>query len=69
MNSDLAMISIIVCSANAEKSTHLINNIKTTISCPHEFIIVNNSVLKWRICKAYNWEGKKAKRRIPVFCS
>lgn len=67
MNSDLAMISIIVCSANAEKTAHLINNIKTTISCPHEFIIVNNSVLKWGICKAYNWGGKRAKGEYLCF--
>lgn len=61
------MISIIVCSINADKYNCLVNNINSTISYPHEFVIIDNSIQQWGICKAYNWGARKAKGEYLCF--
>lgn len=48
------MISVIICSRNADISDELRNNIEETIGIDHEIIVINNSGKKHSLSSAYN---------------
>jgi len=48
------MISIIICSRTAQLSEVLQRNIKETIGCPYEIIVIDNSNNDYSIFSAYN---------------
>lgn len=48
------MISIIICSRTKTINSALYKNIKSTISCPHELVPIDNSENKYSIFEAYN---------------
>ena len=48
------MISIIICSRTATISTKLYENIKSTIGCEYELIVINNFENNYSIFEAYN---------------
>lgn len=48
------MISIIICSRVKQISGNLSENIKNTIGCPYELIVIDNSENKYSIFEAYN---------------
>jgi glycosyltransferase involved in cell wall biosynthesis len=60
------MISIIICSANAEELQQVSQNIDQTIGVPYEMISIDNSDRKRGICEVYN-EGKK-KAGFDILC-
>lgn len=60
------MISVIVCSISPSRLAALRENIVTTIGLEHEFIVIDNNVLKYSIAKAYNIGAEQA--RYPYLC-
>jgi glycosyltransferase involved in cell wall biosynthesis len=48
------MISIIICSRNETICANLSQNIKNTIGCDYELIVIDNSEKKYSIFEAYN---------------
>jgi glycosyltransferase involved in cell wall biosynthesis len=48
------MISIIICSRNQPISNDLSENIKNTVGCEYELIVIDNSENKYSIFEAYN---------------
>jgi hypothetical protein len=48
------MISLIICSRSQTISSTLVENIKNTIGCEYELIVVDNSESKYSIFEAYN---------------
>lgn len=61
------MISIIICSANAEELREVSKNIDETIGVAYEIIGIDNSDGKRGICAVYNEGEKKAKFDILCF--
>ncbi|GAA4815332.1 glycosyltransferase [Litoribaculum gwangyangense] len=61
------MISIIICSRTIKVDLSLIENISSTIGCPYELIVVNNSKNKYSIFQAYNLGLKKSKGNYWCF--
>ena len=60
------MISIIVCSRQPDITYDLRQNIKYTIGVEYEIIVIDNSLQKYSIAKAYN-EGV-SKSNYPILC-
>lgn len=61
------MISIIVCSRNADVKKELRTNIDETIGrTPHELIVIDNSNCDYSIFQAYNQGVQRAK--YPILC-
>ncbi|MBC7913734.1 MAG: hypothetical protein H7Y07_06385 [Pyrinomonadaceae bacterium] len=60
------MISIIICSINAQNLAKLKVNIKETIGVPFELIAIDNSKTSKGICRVYNQGAQQAK--FPVLC-
>jgi hypothetical protein len=54
------MISIIICSRTKEIETKLFNNIKNSIGCEYELVVIDNSNNKYSIFEAYNIGIKKS---------
>lgn len=54
------MISIIICSRSQTISSDLFENIKNTIGCNYELIVIDNSENKYSIFEAYNLGIKKS---------
>jgi hypothetical protein len=54
------MISIIICSRKKEIDTNLSENIKNTVGCEYELIVIDNSENKYSIFEAYNLGIKKS---------
>lgn len=54
------MISIIICSRTKNISENLSENIKNTIGCEYELIVIDNSENKYSIFEAYNMGIKKS---------
>lgn len=48
------MLSIIICSRVQTISTNLFENIKNTVGCEYELIVINNLANKYSIFEAYN---------------
>lgn len=48
------MISVIICSRAKIIKTNLFENIKNTIGCNYELIVIDNSENKFSIFQAYN---------------
>jgi hypothetical protein len=48
------MISIIICSRKKSIDTNLSDNIKNTVGCEYELIVIDNSENKYSIFEAYN---------------
>ena len=48
------MLSVIICSRKFNVNKDFINNIKSTIGCPFELIIIDNSNNQYSIFEAYN---------------
>lgn len=61
------MISIIICSRNSRNHNILSQNIKDTIGCIYELIIINNQDNSYSIFEAYNMGVKMAKYSNLVF--
>ncbi|SFS78583.1 glycosyltransferase [Lutibacter maritimus] len=61
------MLSIIICSRTKEIKNELFENIKSTIGCDYELIIIDNSNNLYSIFEAYNYGIKKSKRDICCF--
>lgn len=61
------MISLIICSRSSFISPKLIQNIKATIGCQHEVIMIDNSENCYSITGAYNLGLMKAKYDFLVF--
>lgn len=61
------MISIVICSANAQALDQVKRNIESTIGVPFEIIAFNNSDGKKGICEIYNEGALKAKSEILCF--
>lgn len=62
------MISIIVCSINAEMLKKFKENIAATINSVYEVIAFDNSILNKSICAIYNLGTNAAKYDIIAFC-
>ena len=61
------MISIIICSADAENLNAVLLNIEDTIGVEHEIIALDNSLAKKGICEIYNLGIQKAKYDLICF--
>lgn len=61
------MVSIIICSRTKNINTRLSENIKDTIGCDHELIVIDNSQNKYSIFEAYNLGMKKSKGELYCF--
>lgn len=61
------MISIIVCSRDAELLNVFQENVRKTIGYAHEFIIIDNSNNAYNIFEAYNLGVKKSKGEVLCF--
>ena len=61
------MISIIICSADAENLNAVLLNIEDTIGVEHEIIAFDNSLEKKGICEIYNLGIQKAKYDLICF--
>ena len=61
------MISFIICSIHPEKAQATVANIKTTVGCPHECIIIDNRQNQRSIAKAYNEGASQAKGEVLCF--
>ncbi len=61
------MISIIICSRIQSVSTDLSQNIKNSIGCDYELIVIDNSENKYSIFEAYNLGIKKSKGEYLCF--
>jgi glycosyltransferase involved in cell wall biosynthesis len=61
------MISIIICSANANDLNLVSRNIENTVGVPHEIISFDNSDGKKGICELYNLGKKMSKFDILCF--
>jgi len=61
------MISIIICSADADNLNAVLQNIKETIGIEHEIIAFDNSLAKKGICEIYNLGIRKAKYDLICF--
>lgn len=61
------MISIIICCRTQSISTDLSENIKKTIGCEYELIVINNSDNKYSIFEAYNSGIDKSKGEFLCF--
>lgn len=61
------MISIIICSRTSELSSNIYSNIKNTIGCEYEFIIIDNSKNEYNIFSAYNEGVKRSKGEVLCF--
>lgn len=61
------MISIIICCRTQSISTDLSENIKKTIGCEYELIVINNSENKYSIFEAYNIGIEKSKGEFICF--
>lgn len=60
------MISIVICSASPDFQKQVIENFERTIGCEHEFIVFDNRVHRYGLCKVYNLCAEKA--RYPYLC-
>ncbi len=61
------MISIITCSRKADISDELKQNIKETIGCEYELVVIDNSTNQYSIFSAYNEGVRRAKGEILCF--
>jgi GT2 family glycosyltransferase len=61
------MLSIIICSKQADISDSLKSNIKETIGVPYELIVIDNSRNEYSIFEAYNEGVKKASYQFLCF--
>ena len=61
------MISIIICSRNLGIDPKLSTNIKSTIGCEYELIVIDNSQNKYSIFQAYNIGIEKSTSEIICF--
>lgn len=61
------MISVVVCSRKIQLDSHLVSNIKETIGCSHELIVINNSRNRYSIFEAYNVGISRANFSYIVF--
>lgn len=61
------MISIVVCSRNADISSKMRNNIAETIGCEHEFVVIDNSINQYNIFQAYNEGVRRSQGEILCF--
>jgi hypothetical protein len=61
------MISCIICSNNNRLLCQVSKSISETIGVDHEIIPIDNAVLKFGICKAYNLGASKAKFQYLCF--
>ena len=61
------MVSCIICSRKQDISTDLKENIKNTVGCDYELLIIDNSKNQYNIFKAYNEGIRRAKGDILCF--
>lgn len=61
------MISIIICSRTQAISEGLSMNIKNTVGCEHELIVINNSENAYSIFEAYNLGIERSKGNFLCF--
>jgi hypothetical protein len=61
------MISIIICSRTQNISFNLTENIKSTIGCKHELIVIDNSKNAYSIFEAYNLGIEKSNNDYLCF--
>ncbi|MCE7072667.1 MULTISPECIES: glycosyltransferase [Dyadobacter] len=60
------MLSIVICSANAEDLSIVKENIAQTVGIAHEIIAFDNRFEKKGICEVYNWGTQQA--RYDIIC-
>lgn len=60
-------ISIIICSRIGKLQQGFYSNIKETVGCAHELIVINNSENKYSIFEAYNIGIEKSKYPLLLF--
>lgn len=61
------MISIIICSANAEELAKVSENIRDTVGTAYEIIAIDNSAGRRGICEVYNEGASRARFEILCF--
>lgn len=61
------MISIVICSRTQNISTVLTENIKNTIGCDYELLVIDNSENNYSIFEAYNLGIEKSKGEYVCF--
>jgi len=61
------LISLIICSRTVNIDQRLEANIKSTIGCPFELVVINNSENQYHIFEAYNLGVQKSKGGILCF--
>jgi glycosyltransferase involved in cell wall biosynthesis len=61
------MISLIICSRSAVINNELSVNIESTVGCPSELIIIDNSENKYSIFEAYNLGISRSKGKYLCF--
>jgi len=59
------MISIIICSR--KKNNNLLENIKRTIGCEYELVVIDNSANRYSIFEAYNLGIERSKGKYLCF--
>ncbi|MCQ2204757.1 MAG: glycosyltransferase family protein [Bacteroidales bacterium] len=62
------MISFIICSTNKSLPPLFEQNIKETVGCEYEIIVIDNSNNQYSIFEAYNEGIKRSKYEYLVFC-
>ncbi|MGQ9804886.1 MAG: glycosyltransferase [Chlorobiales bacterium] len=60
------MLSIVICSVSPVFQKQVVENFAQTVGCEHEFIIFDNRVHRYGLCKVYNLCAQKAK--YPYLC-
>ncbi len=63
----LAMISVIICSRDADLPDDLRRNIEETIGLAHELVVIDNSRREHSLCEAYNLGVKRSHHEILCF--
>jgi len=61
------MLSLIVCSRHPERLANLTRNVKDTIGCPHEWVVIDNASGEHTIFSAYNFGADQSQGEILCF--
>ncbi|MCS6990023.1 MAG: glycosyltransferase family protein [Chloroherpetonaceae bacterium] len=61
------MISIVICSASPDFQKQVVENLSQTVGCDHEFIVFDNRLHRYGLCKVYNLCAEKAKHSYLCF--
>lgn len=61
------ILSVIICSVNADKLASTVNNLRRNSGIPIEILSLDNNKLNWSICKVYNYLAQQASAEYILF--